>query len=236
MCWYEYEQPHAKDKYIIRGAVGIGCLALILLSVGLALPTWFVGYNGDTTTIIATANYFGTCHWPTDATSDALTCVSYSSYECNQSVPLGCQNATVFGCLNPMSTAVSYQYVDAPIFAISINNLYRVRAAGAIGIAGIVMLSISMVLMFILSFGRISPVFLYVPLVLLYMVDVFLVVSLVTGSAVIRYYHVGCGLFVTGTMFTFLFTLFGSFSVGRVHAKRNGRVGDEDPAARYQVT
>jgi hypothetical protein len=67
------------------------------------------------------------------------------------------------------------------------------------------------------------------------MANIFLVTSLVTGSPVIRYYHVGCSLFVTGTMLTFLFTLFGSFSVGRVEAKRKGRIETTDRAKSYQV-
>jgi hypothetical protein len=134
-----------------------------------------------------------------------------------------------------MSSALSYQFVDAPIFSISTQNLYRVRAAGAISIVGIILLSISIILMLVLSCGHFSPVFIYVPLILLYMANIFLVVSLVTGSPVIRYYHVGCSLFVTGTMLTFLFTLFSSFSVGRVEAKRKSKIGTADRAESYQV-
>ncbi len=125
--------------------------------------------------------------------------------------------------------------MNKSVFTISNDDLYRVRASGAIAIVGIIMLSIAIAFMFILSFGHFSPVFLYVPLVLLYVSDVFFVVSLVTGSPVIRYYEVGCGLFVTGTMITFLFTLVGSFSVGRLEAKIRIRVGVENRSNSYEV-
>jgi len=218
MCNCRLEQPHKKDKIILRIASGVGGVALVLLCVGLGLPTWYVGYSPNTRTIMATANYFYTCHLPTDEASTELICVSYSSYICNGSIPVGCQNETTLGCINPVNSANSYQYVDAPITYISLQDLQRVRASGGTAIVGIIFLAISIGLTLTLSFFDWPRVLLYIPLVLLYISDLFLVVALVTGSLVIRYYHVGCSLFVTGTMITFLFTIVGAFAVGRLEA------------------
>jgi uncharacterized membrane protein len=83
-------------------------------------------------------------------------------------------------------------------------------------------LTISIGLTLTLSFDNFPRVLLYIPLALLYISEIFLVVSLVTGSYVIRYYQVGCDLFVTGTMITFLCTIIGAFAVGRLEAIKKG--------------
>jgi hypothetical protein len=234
MCNCRLEQRHTKDKIIIRIACSIGGFALILLCVGLGLPTWYVGYSPNTRIIMVTANYFYTCHIPTDETSTGFICVSYNSYICNESIPIGCQNETTLGCINPVNSAISYQYVDAPITYISLEDLQRVRASGGTAIVGIIFLAISIGLTLTLSFVDWPRVFLYIPLVLLYISNIFLVVALVTGSLVIRYYHVGCSLFVTGTMITFLFTIVGAFVVGRLKAI-SPRIGADEAYRMKQV-
>ena len=178
--------------------------------------------------IVATANYFYTCHSNLLENSNQLTCISYSAYICNESVPVGCQNATIAGCINPLNSAKIYRNLNAPITYISLEDLARLRASGATAIVGIIVLTISIILTFILSFYNDHPILLYVSLVFLIISDIFLVVALVTGSLVIRYYHVGCGLFVTGTMCTFLFTMVGSFVVGRLEAISTTKVRAEN--------
>ncbi|CAF1199927.1 unnamed protein product [Rotaria sp. Silwood1] len=236
MCYYSFDQPHDKDKYILRAVSIVGFIALILLCVGLGLPSWYVGYNLNTKSIVATANYFSTCHLSEDqASTTTLTCVSFSSYLCNEVIPIGCQNATRLGCINPINSSKLYQYLDAPITYISHEDLARLRASGGIAIVGIIILTISTSLILYLSCGCVSFGLLYVPLMLLFISDVFLVTSLVTGSLVIRYYHVGCGLFVTGTMITFLFTVVGAFAVGRLEATRTARIEIEQRAQQYEI-
>jgi hypothetical protein len=221
MRCHHFKQLHRKDKYTIIISCIFGGIALIFLCVGLALPTWYVGFDSRIHSIVVTANYFFTCHLSVDETSTELLCISYSSYICNDTVPIGCQNATTLGCTNPASSAKLYQYLDAPITYISLEDLQRVRVSGATAIVGIIILTISIGLMLAFSCCQLPLGFLYVSPILLYISDLFLVVSLVTGSLVIRYYHVGCGLFVTGTMITFIFTIVGAFTVGRLEARRN---------------
>ncbi|CAF3004514.1 unnamed protein product [Rotaria sp. Silwood2] len=189
----------------------------------------------DTKSIVATANYFSTCHLYEDQASTTLTCVSYSSYLCNEVIPIGCQNGTSLGCINPINSSKLYQYLHAPIAYISNEDLARLRASGGIAIAGIIILAISIGLTLTLSCGCISFGILYISLVLLFISDVFLVTSLVTGSLVIRYYHVGCSLFVTGTMITFLFTAVGAFAVGRLEVTRKSKVDTEQRAEQYEI-
>lgn len=246
MCRYVFMQPHKKDARILTIGSVAGGVAIVFLCIGLGLPTWYVEYNPSTMSIIATANYFYSCHMPnTTDNSSGLLCTSYDSYVCSDNVTIGCLNSTGPGCVNPIPSARIYQCLDAPgwlftysfrwfwehhikktcyisqyrnesIAAISYEDLTRLRASGGIAIAGTILLFLCVCFIIILSCCHGSPGLLYVPLLFLYMTDVLLIVSLVTGSAVIRYYHLGCGLFVTGAMITFLFTLISAFLVGRL--------------------
>jgi hypothetical protein len=158
-----------------------------------------------------TANYFYTCHLHTE------------NYVCNESVPIGCQNATRLACINPVNSARSYQYLDVPIPYISLEDLDLLYASGRTAIVGVIILAIYIGLTLTLSFAHFPLILLYIPLALFYISDVFLVVSLVTDSFVIRYHHVGCGLFVTSIMIVFLFKIIGTFTVRPLEAIRTSK-------------
>lgn len=236
MRCHHFDQLQSNDKYTIIAACIIGCISLIFLCVGLGIKTWYVGFDRQTGAIVATANYFYTCHLPIDEITTDLKCISYNSYICNDTaVPIGCQNATTIGCINPESSAKFYQNLDAPIADISLEDLKRLRTSSSTAIVGIIILTISIILMFAFTCFELSLIFMYIAPTLLFMSNVFLIVSLVTGSLVIRYYHIGCGLFVTGTMLTFLFTIIGAFTVGRLEARKNS-IHPQTRAEIYQTT
>ncbi len=81
-----------------------------------------------------------------------------------------------------MNSAELYRYLDAPITYISLEDLERLRASAGTAIIGIIFLVISIGLTLTLSFGNFPCVLLYIPLALLYISEIFLVVSLVTDS------------------------------------------------------
>ena len=97
---------------LIAGIIGV--ISLLCTCIGVALPSWYIGFSADRSTVLAQANLFYSCYAPNatqGSKSPTLTCVSFGSFTCTKSAyqTIVLNSANVHsGCLNPNSESSVY--------------------------------------------------------------------------------------------------------------------------------
>jgi hypothetical protein len=207
------------------GIIGslIAFIALLLSCVGVGLPTWYVGTTANGSVTLTQANLFSACYVSNGTqatTSSKLTCVPYSSFSCSTSSYLSSRfNVTTYisGCTNPNNDSAIYYDASAPIYQITIDSFYRLRAAAALSLTSIVFILFSLIFGFLTGVILLNVYLAFIAPALATMAVIFGICGLVLAGSSFNYTGAGFALFTVGILLETIVILLFAIIAGRLN-------------------
>ncbi|CAF3191314.1 unnamed protein product [Rotaria sp. Silwood2] len=207
----------------------IALISLILICIGVGLPSWYIGKNANYTDIISEANLFYSCFSQnvnqgtistTTTTTTTLNCTSYNSYRCSTTSYINnVLNVTgyISGCTNPTNGSSTYLTDVGPIYQILIDDFYRLRHAAIFSIITILSIFFSAIFSFLIGTIKLNIYLVFLGPILACIGVIFGICCLVFAGSVLYYTGVGFALFSVGVLLEVIVLTLSSIVAGRLN-------------------